>query len=167
MPRFLLQDKIKVATASTSDKTDEVRQPTSQKPPKTYQQAISSPEADLWIESMKREMKSLEKFKFAKIVDRTSDMHVLPPQWVFALKKDSENRVKLYKSRLVIRGDRAVYGIDYFESFSPVAKMETIRITLALIILNKLKPLQVDVTTAYLQAELDDDVFLFKSTEYM
>jgi len=101
-----------------------------------------------------------KKFKFAKIVDRTSDMHVLPPQWVFALKKDSENRVKLYKSKLVIRGDRAVYEIDYFESFSPVAKMETIRITLALIILNKLKPLQVDVTTAYLQAELDDDVYM-------
>ena len=71
-----------------------------------------------------------------------------------------KGKVTLYKSRTVLRGDLAVHGIDYFETFSPVVKMETLRITLALIIMNKLKPLQVDVSTAYLHAKLDDEVYM-------
>ncbi len=70
------------------------------------------------------------------------------------------NSVILYTSKIVIRGDKAVYGSDYFESYSPVTKMETIRLVLALIALHELKPLKVDVTTAYLQAELHDVVYM-------
>ena len=65
----------------------------------------------------------------------------------------------------MLRGDLAVQGIDYFETFSPVVKMETLRIALALIIMNKLKPLQVDVSTAYLHAKLDDREQIFVKHE--
>ena len=106
---------------------------------------------------MDREVKSLEEMKFGEIVDRPKDRKIMRCRWVYALKEDEKGKVTLYKSRTVLRGDLAVHGIDYFETFSPVVKMETLRIALALIIMNKLKPLQVDVSTAYLHlhAKLD------------
>lgn len=121
---------------------------------------MESPEGDLWGESMDREVKSLEEMKFGEIVDRPKDRKIMRCRWVYALKEDEKGKVTLYKSRTVLRGDLAVHGIDYFETFSPVVKMETLRIALALIIMNKLKPLQVDVSTAYLHAKLDDEVYM-------
>ena len=109
---------------------------------------------------MDREAKSLEEVKFGEIVDRPKDRKTMRCRWVYALKEDEKGKVAWYKSRAVLRGDLAVHGIDYFEAFSPVLKMETLRIALALIIMNKLKPLQVDVSTAYLHAKLDDEVYM-------
>ena len=109
---------------------------------------------------MDKEAKSLEEVKFGEIADRPKDRKTMRCRWVYALKEDEKGKVAWYKSRAVLRGDLAVHGIDYFEAFSPVLKMETLRIALALIIMNKLKPLQVDVSTSYLHAKLDDKVYM-------
>ena len=61
---------------------------------------------------------------------------------------------------MVIRGDYAEYGIDYFETFSPVAKIESVRIVFAIIITHKLIPRQYDVDNAFVQSEIAEDVYM-------
>jgi hypothetical protein len=75
-------------------------------------------------------------------------------------KRDANNNIILYKSRLVVRGDKAIKGYDYFETFSPVAKVDCIRLVLAMIIIFKFIPLQLDVNNAYVQSELKENVYI-------
>ena len=148
------------ATTAASSSSSDVRQPMSRKLPRNYEKAIQLPEGDIWLASMNKEKDSLDDLKFGEIVDRPTNRVVMKCRWVYAFKEDENGKVTVYKSRVVIRGDMAIRGIDFFDTYSPVVKMETIRIALALIVMNKLKPLQVDVNTAYLQAELKDEVYM-------
>ena len=63
-----------------------------------------------------------------------------------------ESEDELYKSRLVIRGDFQKEGIDYGDTFAPVARLESIRLCIALTILRCLKPMQAGVPSAFIQA---------------
>jgi hypothetical protein len=83
----------------------------------------------------------------------------LPCKWVYKI-KHPESTDELYKSRLVIRGDFQKEGIDYGETFSPVAKLDSIRLFIALTILWGLKPMQADAPSAFVQAPLDEEVYM-------
>ena len=111
-------------------------------------------ERDEWIASEKREMDALWELKFAELVPIPPDRILLPSIWVYKYKTDEVGNRVLYKSRLVIRGDKAVAGIDYFETYSPVAKIESVRLVNSLIIEYKLIPVQMDIDNAYIQSEL-------------
>jgi hypothetical protein len=117
-------------------------------------------ERDQWIASEKREMDALYELKFAEIVDIPTDREPIPPIWVYKYKTDQFNNRVLFKSRFVVRGDLAVAGFDYFETYSPVAKIDSIRQILAIIILHRLIPAQFDVGNAYVQSLLKERVYL-------
>jgi len=134
--------------------------------PKTHDDVMRSDQMDEWIASEAREIGSLERSKFAAIVDIPKGRKILRCRWVYTFKRTKSGKIMVFKSRVVIRGDQAIKGIDFFETFSPVAKMETIRIAIALIILLRLKPLQLDVNTAFLHAELDEDIYMFAIPGY-
>ena len=76
------------------------------------------------------------------------------------MKTDSDNVIVRYKARLVIRGDYQKDGIDYDETFAPVVRWEFMRLFLALSVLFSLIPLQLDVDTAYLMADLDEEIYM-------
>lgn len=82
-------------------------------------------------------------------------MQVLDSLWVF-WKKNSG----VYKARLVAKGCQQRDGLDYAEIYSPVAKLNTVRILLSLIVRFNLEYLQLDVKTAFLNSVLNDDVFM-------
>jgi hypothetical protein len=84
-------------------------------------------EREKWVASEKREMDALNELEFAKIVDIPPDRKLLPVIWVYKYKTDEFGNRVLYKSRLVVRGDMAVAGLDYFETYSPVAKIDSVR----------------------------------------
>ena len=136
-------------------------QPNSPIEPRHHDAAMRSPESALWKASELREIESLNKNQFAKIVDVPEGRKILNAMWVYTFKRDDSREVQLYKSRCVVRGDQAIHGIDYFLTFSPVTKLETIRIACALIIKLKMKPLQVDVNTAYVQSELNENIYIY------
>jgi hypothetical protein len=129
--------------------------------PRHHAEAMGrSSERDDWKASEVRELDALNELKFADIVDIPPDRILLPVIWVYKYKTDEFGNRVLFKSRLVVRGDMAVAGLDFFETYSPVAKIDSIRLVLALIISHMLIPIQFDISNAYVQSELQEEVYL-------
>ena len=128
--------------------------------PKTFAQVLLASNKDSWLDAMRSEMQSLHESGCIEEVVIPRGKTPLMNKWVFALKTDSEGVIQRYKARLVARGDQAEEGVDFFESYSPVVRWESIRIFIALTVLLKLVPLQLDVDTAYLYADLEEEIYM-------
>jgi hypothetical protein len=77
-------------------------------------------------------------------------------KWVFRPKKDADGNIVRYKARLVAQGFSQVPGVDYFDTFAPVAKLASVRTVLAMAAALDLELHQVDIKGAYLNGELTD-----------
>lgn len=123
--------------------------------PTSYSQATSSVQRESWKAAMAEEMKSLVangtwelvKFTGQKLVDN---------RWVYKVKFDVDGEVDRHKARLVARGFRQMYGLEYWETFSPVMRMESLRKIFAIAASKNLKLQQFDVKTAFLNGELEE-----------
>ncbi|GJS64653.1 retrovirus-related pol polyprotein from transposon TNT 1-94 [Tanacetum coccineum] len=96
--------------------------------PKNFKEAMTDP---AWIESMQEELLQFKRLNVWVLVPLPDNINPLMLKWLFKNKHDEENTVIRNKSRLVVRGYRQEEGIDFKESFAPVARMEAIRIFLA------------------------------------
>ena len=67
------------------------------------------------------------------LVDLLDDRQAIENKWIFKKKTDANGNVTIYKARLVAKGYRQVQGVDYSETFSPVAKLKSVRIMLAIV----------------------------------
>lgn len=100
--------------------------------PNSLQEAMDSTEKEKWLNAMNDEMNSLNESKTWILVDETPNMHVISCKWLFNTKRRQNGDIDRYKARLVARGFEQRNGIDYNEIYSPVARIETIRLMLAL-----------------------------------
>ena len=105
-------------------------------------------------------LESLKKNQTWKIVESTGKEKVLKSKWIFSLKRDGNGEIKKYKARLVVKGYLQTLGVDYNETFAPVAKISTIRVILAVANELKLELNQMDVKTAFLNGVLEEDVIM-------
>ena len=96
--------------------------------PKKIDEALPDP---FWINAMQEELNQFERNKVWKLVPRPSDKTVIGTKWVFRNKLDKNGIVTRNKARLVAQGYRQEEGIDYDETFAPVARLESIRLFLA------------------------------------
>lgn len=130
--------------------------------PKTHAQALACTDAKLWIEAEDSEMSGLNTSGCFYVTKLPEGKIALPCKWVYTLKTDSQGKIQRYKARLCVRGDVAMNFEESWdwETFAPVARWESIRIFLALTVLLKLVPLQLDVDLAYLYADLDDEIYM-------
>ncbi|KAK8521659.1 hypothetical protein V6N12_031550 [Hibiscus sabdariffa] len=100
--------------------------------PKTYQEAVASPDSEKWLEAMRSEMDSMSENQVWTLVEPPEGIKPIGCKWVFKKKTDIDGNVQTYKGRLVAKGFRQIHGVDYDEAFSPVAMFKSIRILLAI-----------------------------------
>jgi hypothetical protein len=128
--------------------------------PTTYAQAMASDDAAQWREAMDAELLSHERNGTWTLVPRGTANRTIGCRWVFAKKRDQHGRVVRYKARLVAKGFKQKFGIDFFETYSPVANMNSIRAVLAVCAAYEYRMEQLDADTAFLNSELKDRVYM-------
>jgi hypothetical protein len=128
--------------------------------PLTFEEAISGDNAQRWWSSMRDEMASQMATGSFVLVKRTKEMNVLPSKWVYKVKRDENGKPTKEKSRLVPKGFRQRYGIDYDQTFAPTARQSTWRTVLARAVEKKMRIKQGDVPTAFLKGELHHEIYM-------
>ena len=109
---------------------------------------------------MKVEMEALENNKTWDLVQLPKGKKLVGCKWVFTPKYNSDGSLERYKARLVAKGYTQTYGVDYEETFAPVAKMNTFRILLALAANQGWDMLQFDVKNAFLHGDLKEEIYM-------
>nr|GFB21646.1 hypothetical protein [Tanacetum cinerariifolium] len=123
--------------------------------PKNVKEAMTDP---AWIESMQEELLQFKRMDVWALVPILDNILPLNLKWIFKNKHDEEQTVIRNKSRLVVRGYHQEEGLDFEESFAPVARMEAIRIFLAYAAHKSFTVFEMDVKTAFLHGSLKEDV---------
>lgn len=135
--------------------------------PKSFKQAM---EDEKWRTSVGAEYSALEDNKTWTIEDLPSGKKAIGSQWVFKVKFKSDGTMERYKARLVAMGNKQIEGEDYGETFSPVAKMGTIRLFLDIAVKRGWIIHQMDVHNAFFHGDLEEEVYMrmppgFQSTD--
>ena len=131
------------------------------KEPNTIKQAYALPDRDKWREAVEIELDMLRQFNvFSPPMQLPRGAKPLSSRWVFKRKRDHLGNVVKYKARLTPQGCYQHFGVDYADTYAPVARMATLRYVLALACLLNLKTSSCDFTNAFLNAELKEDVYV-------
>ena len=125
--------------------------------PKTYSKAI---QYEGWRNAIHAELAALQQNNTWVITDLPSGKRPIGCKWVFAKKYNSDGSLNRYKGRLVAQGFTEVEGLDFNDTFSPVAKLTTVRLLLALAAAHNWHLKQLDVNTAFLHGDLDEEVYM-------
>lgn len=128
--------------------------------PMTMEEAMCSSEAPQWKEAVQDEYNSFITNECWTLVDLPKGQKPIKCKWVFSKKKGLNGELLKYKARLVAKGYTQKYGIDYHETFSPVVRYSSIRILLALAAQNAMLVEHLDVKTAFLNGNLEEDVYM-------
>jgi hypothetical protein len=128
--------------------------------PTTFKGAVASPDRDKWISAMKEELESLRHHGTYKLTDLPSERRAVGSKWVFKIKRDSEGKPIYYKARLVAQGFTQRKGLDFQETFAPVARMTSQRMVIATAAAEGLELFQIDVANAYLNGVIDTQIYM-------
>lgn len=132
--------------------------------PVSFEEAKGHPK---WNAAMQEEIDALNKKQMWELVSKPENCRLITCKWVYHLKKNSDGVVDKYKARLIARGFSQSYGLDYEETFSPVAKRVTVRTIFSLAASMNWKLWQLDVKNAFLYGELDREVFMEQPKGYV
>ena len=128
--------------------------------PRTINEALSTPESAMWKEAIKSEMDSIMQNNTCELVDLPPGCKPLGCKWILMRKYRTDGSVEKYKARLVAKGFRQKEGINFFDTYSPVTRITSIRVLLAITALHNLEVHQMDVKTAFLNGELDEEIYI-------
>ena len=88
-------------------------------------------------------------------------------KWIFKKKIKAGGSIDKYKARLVIKGYKQKEGLDYFDTYSPVTRMSSIRMLIAIAAIHNLEIHQMDVKTAFLNGDLDEEIYMEQSEGFI
>ncbi|KAD4385282.1 hypothetical protein E3N88_25450 [Mikania micrantha] len=125
--------------------------------PLTYQEAAPKPE---WQQAMKEEITALNKNRTWELTNLPAGKNAVGVKWTFKTKVGPNGEVTRYKARLVAKGYSQVEGVDYTETFAPVARFETIRVVIAVAAHHGWELHQLDVKTAFLNGDLTEEIYI-------
>jgi len=128
--------------------------------PINYKTAISGPDKGKWMAAFKAELDSIKKNKTYKLRQTKDGERAIGCKWVLKIKLKPDGNIDKYKARLVAQGFKQRKGLDYNETFAPVAKFKSIRIMLALAGSNRWKVFHDDATSAFLNGNLHETILM-------
>lgn len=125
--------------------------------PTTFEEAATKEE---WRNAMKEELMAIQKNETWEMVNLPEGKNAIGLKWVFKTKYHADGTIQKHKARLVAKGYSQQHGIDFEETFSPVARFETVRIVLALAAQLHWPVYQFDVKSAFLNGDLQEEVYV-------
>lgn len=128
--------------------------------PMTPKEALESDESNQWLEAMQSELKSLVDNNTWEVVELPNDRKAIKNKWVFAKKLNAAGSTVKFKARLCAKGFSQREGIDYTETFAPVARYTSLRYILAVAAEMDLNLTQMDAVSAFLNGPLKEDVYM-------
>ena len=128
--------------------------------PRTFKEAVTSPEAPFWKEAINSEVETILSNHTWKLVDLPPGNKPLQCKGIFKRKMKADGAIDKYKARLVVKGYKQREGLDYFDTYSPVTRITSIRMLIAIAAVYKLEIHQMDVKTAFLNGDLEEEIYL-------
>ncbi|GJX13270.1 zinc finger, CCHC-type containing protein [Tanacetum coccineum] len=125
--------------------------------PKTFDEAMKSQDVAFWKEAINDEMDSIMGNNTWVLADLPPGCKPLGCKWIFKRKLKVDGTIEKFKARLVIQGFKQKSGIDYFDTYALVARISTIRLLIAMASIHNLIIHQMDVKTAFLNGDLDEE----------
>ncbi|OAE34576.1 hypothetical protein AXG93_1487s1220 [Marchantia polymorpha subsp. ruderalis] len=131
--------------------------------PSTIDEALGQPE---WVHAMGEELGALTAQQTWELVDLPEEKNAIGCKWVYKIKQNADETIARYKTRLIVKGFAQQYGLDYDETFSPVAKMATICTLVVMATSNQWLLHQMDVKNAFLNGGLQEEVYMVQPPGY-
>ncbi|TFY78270.1 hypothetical protein EWM64_g5745 [Hericium alpestre] len=128
--------------------------------PRTVDEAKASGEWPQWEAAIEDELGRMKKMGTWELAEKPPGANVVGSWWVFKIKRDASGAIAKYKARLVAQGFSQIPGVDYTDTFAPVAKLSSIRILAALAARFDWELHQMDVKNAYLNGDLEEEIFM-------
>nr|GEX45628.1 calcineurin B-like protein 4 [Tanacetum cinerariifolium] len=128
--------------------------------PTSYREAVTSSKGQQWREAIKSEIKPILQNHTWELVDLPPGCKPLGYKWIFKKKMKADGTIDKYKARLVIKGFRQCEGLDYFDTYSPITRITSIRMILVIAALRNLEIHQMDVKTAFLNGDLEEETYI-------
>ncbi|KAL0329096.1 UNVERIFIED_CONTAM: Retrovirus-related Pol polyprotein from transposon RE2 [Sesamum radiatum] len=125
--------------------------------PENFETAVKH---KVWVQAMEEEIKMIEKNNTWELTDRPKDKEVIGVKWIYKTKLNADGSIQKHKARLVAKGYSQLPGIDYTETFAPVARLDTIRALIAIAANKKWKIYQMDVKSAFLNGYIDEEIYV-------
>jgi hypothetical protein len=135
--------------------------------PKTIAEALASPDVDDWKEVVRSEMNPILSNRTWELIDRPYGCKLVGCKWVFKKKLRPDGTIDMYKARLVAKGYTQKKGEDFFDTYSHVARFTTICVLLSLATSHGMLIHQMDVKTAFLNGELEEEIYMTQSDGFV
>ena len=130
--------------------------------PITYEEAVSCPQSELWLDAMRDEIQSMRHNGVWELIELPEGNRPIGCKWVYKTKRDSKGKVEKFKARLVAKGFTQREGVDYEATFSPVSSKDSFRVIMALVSHFDMELHQMDVKTAFLNGDLNEEVYMMQ-----
>jgi hypothetical protein len=128
--------------------------------PSNLKEALDSPDTIFWKEVVNDEMDSLISNKTWKLVELPPSCKTIGCKWVLRKKLKPDGTIDKFKARLVAKGFKQKVDVDFFDTFSPVTRITSITLLIAIAAIHDLKIHQMDVKTAFLNGDLEEEIYM-------
>jgi hypothetical protein len=128
--------------------------------PTTYNEAVGASDGDKWMAAINDEYASLMENKTWTLTPLPKGRKAIGCKWVFRVKRNADGSIEKYKARLCAKGYSQVKGLDFNETFAPVAKFSSLRILLSIAAVQDLEVHHMDVKCAFLNGDLEEEIYM-------